>query len=504
MLKHDSQLFSLKIEKVCIGGLLKHPSVFAEIDIKVRPGDFYNETHSTIYSVLRVILGQREKMDKVILAQKMHSLGITTKDDIDIFDYIDSLSHTQISQEGLREAFDELVKLRVCRDIAENADKIKEFVHKNKDKGTVDIIAGADSIHNEKIETFVNDDAAPDDLYSGLKEMLYETAQKPKPAGMMTPYVVFDELVGGLRAANGIYVVASRAKSGKSSWLLNMAEGVAILNPGCKVLLLDTEMTKDVSRFRASSAITQVPMSELEDGSWFKDLKFKKQVDAEIDKANNLSGKIFHKYVGGRTIDEVISIARRWYYKECGRNAPAFIVYYYIKLTGEKLGQNWAEYQAIGDKVNKLNELGNQLNVPIFAAVQQNRSDFNPGGKQDSELSIAQSDRISWFCASLNIFRTKTPEEISEHGPKFGNCVLKPLVNRFRGRNTSGIHDLVKIKPQKRGEKPTYIKNFINYNFDNFRISELGTLKEVVEHMKDKPNLHEDGEGKVEKDEQGL
>ena len=38
--------------------------------------------------------------------------------------------------------------------------------------------------------------------------------------------------------------------------------------------------------------------------------------------------------------------------KHVGRGNPCVIAYDYVKLTGEKVDKNWAEHQAIGEKID--------------------------------------------------------------------------------------------------------------------------------------------------------
>ena len=46
-------LYSVRIEKYVLGGLLQHPDVLAEVDSYLTIADFYNEVHQSIYSVIR-------------------------------------------------------------------------------------------------------------------------------------------------------------------------------------------------------------------------------------------------------------------------------------------------------------------------------------------------------------------------------------------------------------------------------------------------------------------
>ena len=79
--------FSNQVEVHVLGGLLKHPDVLAEVASFLSAEDFYNNVHQTIYCVLRESILNGEKVDKVLIANKIANLGISSKDDIDIFDY---------------------------------------------------------------------------------------------------------------------------------------------------------------------------------------------------------------------------------------------------------------------------------------------------------------------------------------------------------------------------------------------------------------------------------
>ena len=64
--------------------------------------------------------------------------------------------------------------------------------------------------------------------------------------------------------------------------------------------------------------------------------------------------EFWHYEVGNKSSDQVCSLVRRWYFSKAGRGNPCIIAYDYIKLTGERVGANWAEHQAIGEKIDKL------------------------------------------------------------------------------------------------------------------------------------------------------
>ena len=467
-----SNISSLKIERHVLGGLIKHPDVFFDVDRFIDSSDFVSKEHYIIYSTIKDILSSGKKLDKTLLAHQIKNLGVSFKSEVDIFNYIEDISFTQIKKPAVIEACKELCKIRIRRDIDGTADKLKNFVKTNGHKDADSIISEADQIYNEKIQNYskLNE---PEDLFGGIEDLILERANDPQEEmGLRTPYRSFDRMFGGIRKGN-IYAWVSRPKHGKSTILSHLATRMSVTN-NCPALILDTEMATVDVQFRIASSATGIPVWHLETGMWKKSEELVKKFNENKDKLKLAQEKVKHMTVAGKPIEEICSIIRRWYYSEVGRGNDCVVVYDYIKLTGEK-AMNKKEYELIGEKVNSLKELTLELDIPLLTACQLNRSAEN--GVDDSS-AIAQSDRLQWFASFVAIFRRKTPEEISEEGTAFGTHKLIPLATRFQGREAQGHHDLVRVP---HGNRYKYVPNFINYNIENFQVVERGTLEDVIE-----------------------
>lgn len=486
-----SSLYSIQVERHVIAALFKFPELFADVDGFLSENEFVNDTHRIIFSVIKASLSKGEKIDKVVVAQKIKNLGITLKDDIEIFGYLDAICSSQINIDGGKSSCKELVKLRVRREIAETAEKIKNYAIKCGDASVSDIITQSDKIYNERLNSYV-EDSEPIDLFGNIEELIQERAKNPiQEAGLITPFSKFNHLFGGVRSGNGLYCIVSRPGHGKSTWLLNIAQGITMLNENTIALYLDTEMQTEVNQFRAVSAESQVPMWYVETGNWAKSSEYGKRIEKTTPNYKKYKGKIFHKTVANKPIEYVCSLIRRFYYKYIGRNTnkKLIVIYDYIKLTGEKIDQNWAEHQAIGSKIDQLNEVGKQLDIQIFAAMQLNRSAEE--GRDDS-AAIAISDRLQWFAALVAIFRRKTLEEMAQDGVEFGSHKLIPLKTRFQGRDSAGHHDMVDVSVGK--EKKRYQINFISFDVRNFRVEERGTLVDIVQRRREQYELEQEEE----------
>ena len=153
-----------------------------------------------------------------------------------------------------------------------------------------------------------------------------------------------------------------------------------------------------------------------------------------------------------------------------------------MKLTYEKMGSNWAEHQALGEKVDKFKRLSEELNAAFLTAIQMNRSgeNFNRDSRSvvyDSS-AIAQSDRLQWFASFVAIFCRKTLDEIADDGPEFGTHKLVPLKTRFQGKDAAGHHDIIRRTFDDQSTR--WVNNYLNFNVDNFSVEERGSLAHLV------------------------
>lgn len=465
---------SALVEKHVLAGFLKYPQIYFEVSHFINEDDFSNG-HKSIFSVIKGQIMNNLPLDPVIVAEKIKNLGITLKQDFNIFDYIESIGFLKISQKSLYEACKDLKKITIRREVAETATMIAEAMENSGNLSSDEIISLADKMYNERINAY-DLESNPEDLFCDIERMVEERANNPiLETGYLTPYKIFNKMYGGLRPGE-LYAWVSRPKHGKSTILSDICSKASLINPNMQALILDTEMQTNVIRFRIASSITGIPMWWLETGNFKNNKELLAKWNSKKSELVKAQGKVQHLQVAGKPVSEIESIVQRWYLGQVGRGNPAIVVYDYIKLTGE-IEKGKQEYQLIGDKVDRLKELSVRLNIPILTACQLNRSAEN--GADDSS-AIAQSDRLQWFAAYVGIFRRKTLEEQAEDGAQFGTHKMIELASRYQGQHAHGHNDLVRVMENNR---PVYRKNFISFNVDNFHVEEKGTLQDIVNHQ---------------------
>jgi replicative DNA helicase len=474
-------LHSVQVERHVLGGLIQNPEVITDLEF-VSERDFCAKPHDVIYSCIRSSFLNNEKIDTVLLAQKIKNLGISFKEDINIFDYIESIAFAPITPKVTIEAAKELVKLRALRDIEETCESIRKHVNKSAHQDLEKTIVEVDAMYGEKIDSF-DFVQEPEDLFSDIYETIEETGNNPnEDVGLIMPYPEFNRFYGGLRGGN-VYAIASRPGQGKTTWLNYTAAEVSRLN-SCPVLLLDTEMSTKEIKFRSAAAFSGVPLWYLETGNWRKNTDYEEKVRSKIKELKK-TYRVYHYHVGNKNVDQVCSIIRRWYLSVVGRGKKALVCYDYLKLTGEKLSNNWAEHQALGEKVDKFKRIHEELNIPFLTAIQLNRSGENTGRQSNNVIddgsAVSQSDRLQWFATYLAIFRRKTEDELVLDTPDSGTHKLIEIKARYQGREAAGHQDFI-LRDFPDGSRK-YIRNYINFDIQNFGVEERGSLRDSIQRQ---------------------
>ena len=186
--------------------------------------------------------------------------------------------------------------------------------------------------------------------------------------------------------------------------------------------------------------------------------------------------------------------------KYVGRGNKCIIAYDYVKLTGERVDRNWAEHQAIGEKIDKLKRISEEINAPLITAMQMNRSgeSFNRNSSNlvDDSSAISLSDRLQWFATFVAIFRRKTLDEIALDGNRFGTHKLIPLKTRFQGQDAAGHQDLLRrvtIDPVNGQQSERFVNNFLNFRVENFNVKEEGSLQDIIRYEQQSFNIQPAG-----------
>lgn len=222
----------------------------------------------------------------------------------------------------------------------------------------------------------------------------------PSKFEIYTPYWVFEP--------GELIVVASRMKSGKTTYVLN--EAIDKAEKGIPTVVFDSELTDEMWFIRAVAHLSQVKVRRIKEGKWSNDERNK--ITKAIDKLKSLP--LVHKYMPIVDINRVYAICKILKYKM----GLQFVCFDYIK-------GNDTDAFALSNRLGQItdvlkNEIAGNLGMCVLAACQLNKQN-----------EISSSDKIAMYASTIVMWRYKTPSEIqSDGGLDYGNIYTRIYLNR--------------------------------------------------------------------------
>jgi replicative DNA helicase len=495
------QLYDTTLEQRFLSALIKYPQEYLGIQSLFSEDDLYSKdspVHRTIFTLLRQSIEKGEEVDSIILAQRANNLGMKFDEflphGMSIADYIVALSQRSIAPNSVEKLAKELKKPSICRGIIAACDEVKEAI-KSLPPSTsfTEIVETSDSIFNKKINHFeaLGEDTQPVNLYDEM-EYIIENAGQDKDDELMGPFPLVNKIYGSLVSGGNIVTITSRSGGGKSSLAMDYC---CFVGDKYDVFVLhfdNGEMSKEELIFRRVSAITGVPHYLLQSGKWkYAGEEIVKKVRTALAKIKGGKSKFYYYCVAGMTVDEMVSLAQKFYYNKVGRGKRMILSFDYIKTTNQ-LNGNLTEWQVVGEIVDKFKKFiqkdvlfdGKPM-IGMFTSVQSNRMGVTTNKSSDKiiddESIVSLSDRIIQFSSHMFILRKKTIDEILDDGQEHGTHKLICIKARHLGEDVAGHLEPVKIEDSLRN-------NFINLEFKNFAIRECGDLREIARKKQSQAN----------------
>jgi replicative DNA helicase len=184
--------------------------------------------------------------------------------------------------------------------------------------------------------------------------------------GLPTGFQDLDALTGGLRGGQ-LIIIAGRPRMGKTAICLNMASRIAIetMRP---VLFFSLEMQKEELGIRLLSSEALVNSSHIQHGRLSPE---------EVDRLIKAADRLFQTQLviddkSNITVNEIRAISRRI---KSEKGDLALIIVDYIQLIqGPEDIPKYDRYNIVTDVSRSLKYLAKELNVPVIALSQLNRT----------------------------------------------------------------------------------------------------------------------------------
>ena len=373
---------SYEAEESVLGGILiDNFTINSAMEI-LKPEDFYKRAHSEIFKAMVALTERGEPIDAVTLSEELKTTNIL--DECGGLEMISRLASSVPSAANVIYYANMVKSFSIRRTAIHEASEVINNAYdteKNLDEFIDETEQRILSISDEKTEkSFTHiGDIAQDALQ--LVERLYD--KKKSVTGVSSGFSKLDDITAGFQKAS-LFILAARPGVGKTALALTFAQNVA-LREELAVGIFSLEMSKEELFMRMLSSEARVSNSKLKTGK-FPESDFPKIVEA----ASRLTdAPIYIDDTGGLTITELKAKARRL----AREKKLGLIIVDYLQLMRSPT-YKYSREQEIADISRSLKGLAKELNIPIIALSQLNRSVEGRDEKRPRIADLRESGAI--------------------------------------------------------------------------------------------------------------
>ncbi len=351
---------SVEAEESVLGSVLMSAEAVNVALEKLQPEDFYRPVHQVIFQAVADLFNGNQPIDAITVTEELRRASALERIGGVVFltsliDAVPTASNIDyyagiVEEHALRRRL-----MRAAGDISALASTMDESI--------IEVLDRSEQVVFGVAEQRVGDGLAPiDPLLGPAIERAEElNRQGLDITGLPTGYRDLDKLLAGLHPTN-LVVVASRPGMGKTALSLNIASNVAVKD--VPVAVFSLEMSREEIVTRMLCAQGRIDSQRLRSG---------RLTEADFTKLSNAASVFYKKPIfvddsPGLTVTEIRAKARRM------RRRPGLglIIVDYLQLMQGIGGEN--RQQEIAQISRNLKNLARELDVPIIAVSQLNRS----------------------------------------------------------------------------------------------------------------------------------
>jgi replicative DNA helicase len=380
---------SIEAEQSVLGGLLLDNGAWDRAGDLLTDSDFYRFEHRVIYQAVGSLINANKPADVITVHEQLQSLG--KADECGGLAYLNALAQSVPSAANLRR-YAEIVRERaILRKLIAASDDIatKAFNPQgvpvsqilDEAEGTIFKIGEEGSRQKQGFQSMDN---LVMQLIDRVTE-LYENGAE-EVTGVRTGFYDMDRMTAGLQPGD-LIILAARPSMGKTAFALNIAEHVAV-QEGLPVVVFSMEMGAAQLALRLVGSLGRIDQQHLRTG------KLSDDEWSRLSEATERLSKssVFIDETPALNPSELRARARRQA-RQCGR--LGLIVIDYLQLmSGSSGGSEENRATVIGEISRGLKALAKELQCPVIALSQLNRSVEQRTDKRPMMSDLRESGAI--------------------------------------------------------------------------------------------------------------
>jgi replicative DNA helicase len=365
-----------------LGGILLENEALNKALELLRPEDFYRESHRKIFSALIDLSDRGEPADLVTLTSTLQTKGqleeVGGSSYLGVLvDYVPTAANISYYCRMVKEKSLARHMINVSTEIASRGydggdiEKTLDWAEKS-----IFEISGMKSR-----PSYFSTREIMQDTFKNI-EKLYQ--KKELVTGVPTGFTDLDTMTAGMQPSD-LVIIAGRPSMGKTAFILNIVENAGVrANPPVPTLVFSLEMSKEQLVQRMLCSVSRVDASRLRTGHL---------VDSDWGKLTDgadvlSSAPIYIDDTPAITVLELRAKARRL---KAERNLGLVVVDYLQLMQGHN---SESRQQEISEISRSLKALAKELNIPVIALSQLNRSLENRTDKRPIMADLRESGAI--------------------------------------------------------------------------------------------------------------
>ena len=376
---------SVEAEQSILGGLMLDNSAWDKIADIIVKSDFYRKDHQIIFDGISSLIESAEACDVVTLSEYLDNKG--NLDSVGGLEYLATLANETAGSANVISYAKILRERSVLRSLIAAGNEISGSAFSTEGRSASELVDQAERLVFEIAEKGARGRAGFERLGKVLPSTIdrieYLKNSEGEITGVSTGFKEFDKLTAGLQPSD-LIIIAGRPSMGKTTLAVNIAENAAI-GSEISTAIFSMEMPKEQLAFRMISSLGRVDQSQLRTGN------FPEEDWSRINTAIQLmsDAPIYIDDSPALSPTEIRARARRLKRE----SNLGLIVLDYIQLM-QVHGNTENRATEISEISRSLKALAKELNVPIIALSQLNRSVESRTDKKPIMSDLRESGAI--------------------------------------------------------------------------------------------------------------
>ncbi|MDE6305072.1 MAG: replicative DNA helicase [Muribaculaceae bacterium] len=422
------------VEEAVLGALMLEKDAYTTVCDLLKPESFYEPVHQKIYEAIQHLGASQRPIDMLTVTEQLRLDG--TIDEVGGPVYVAELTSRVFSGANVEYHARIVAQKYLARELISFASSIeaKAFDESND---VDDLLQEAEGRLFEISQRNVKKDVTQIDPVIGQAiEQIQSAANRTSGlSGLESGYHNLDKLTSGWQNSD-LIIIAARPAMGKTAFVLSMAKNMAV-NYDTHVAIFSLEMSNLQLVNRLISNTCELESEKIKSG---------KLTDLEW---NQLMTRIKHLYSAPIYIDDTPSLSifelRTKARRLVREQNVQFIIIDYLQLmnaSGMRFGSREQEVSMIS---RSLKQLAKELNIPIVALSQLNRSvESRTDGKRPQLSDLRESGAIEQD-ADIVCFIHRPEYYLRSDTDASGNDI-RGLAEFIVAKHRSGSVDDVKLR----------------------------------------------------------